>query len=389
MRRRNGVALTLLAAMFAGQAAIIAMAPVLDDVAAELGVDTATAGQLRTLSALVAALVGFRVPSLANRVGLRAVLLGSTTLLAIGALLSAAASSFAMLAAAQALLGVAAAGIVVAATAAAGAWAGEHEPATILSWAFIGQPAAWIVGMPLVGALGSHSWRLAWLCFGLPAAAVAGLLLLLLRPPRELETRASPAPFRSALADRAIARWGLAELLFNCGWSGTLVYAGTLFADSYDSPKSAVGLILGGGAVAYVCGTLIGRRCADRQLPRQLVLLASLLCALVVAFGAVRPGVSVSVGLFVAAAFVAGWRTLAGGAIGLSVTPDVRLAAMSLRTAAVQVGGVVGAGIAGVSLAAGSYEGLGLAMAALLAGSAAALVELRIGVARVEALGEA
>ena len=42
-----------------------------------------------------------------------------------------------------------------------------------LSWALIGQPAAWIVGMPLLGVAGGHSWRYAWLGLPLVGAVLA------------------------------------------------------------------------------------------------------------------------------------------------------------------------------------------------------------------------
>jgi DHA1 family inner membrane transport protein len=367
---------------------VIAMAPVLDEVAADLGVATATAGQLRTLSGLVAALVGFQAPVLAERVGLRAVLGAGTALLAVGALASAAAPSFALLAAAHVVLGAAVGCVVAIGTAAAGVWADENDRTRVLSWALIGQPAAWIAGMPILGALGERSWRLCWLVLPLGSAVLATLLLVLARPTSHGHRSASTR-VRSVLADRAIARWGLAELLFNCGWSGTLVYAGTLFADSYDSRKTAIGLILGGGASIYVCGTLVGRRLAAWQPQRQLVALALLLSVLVAGFGAVRHDTWTSATLFAAAAFVAGSRTLVGSTVGLAVGPEAQLAAMGLRTAAVQTGGVLGTGIAGVALAAGGYGALGLVMAAILAGAAAALLELRVVVTRLEAVTDA
>lgn len=391
LTKRQGVvgpAPVLFAAMFAAQAAVIAIAPALDEVAAGLGVATATVGQLRTLAGLVAATVGFFVSRVADSAGLRAVLGAGTALLAAGALASAAAPSFVLLAAAHVLLGAGVGCVIATGTAAAGVWAGEHERTRLLSWALVGQPVAWIAGMPILGALGERSWRLCWLVLPLGSAVLAMLLLTLARPSTHGH-RSRPAHVRSLLADRAVARWGLAELLFNAGWSGTLVYAGTLFADSYDSPKTAVGLILAGGAGLFVCGNLTGRLLARWQPQRQLVALALLLSALVTGFGAVRHDTWTSATLFAVTAFVAGCRTLVGNAVGLAVPPEARLAAMGLRTAVVQVGGVAGTGIAGVALAAGGYATLGLTMAAVLVGAATSLLELRIGVTRLEALPDA
>ncbi len=305
----------------------------------------------------------------------------------VGVLASAAAPSFVLLAAAHVLLGAAVGCVVAIGTAAAGIWAGEHERDRILSWAIVGQPVAWIVGMPVLGALGERSWRLCWL-LPLGSAMLATLLLILARP--SIQGRPPvPTRARSVLSDRAIARWGLAELLFNCGWSGTLVYAGTLFADGYDSPKTAIGLILAGGASAYVCGNLAGRLLGAWRPQRQLVALALLLSVLVTGFDVVRHDAWTSATLFAVTAFVAGCRTLVGTAVGLAVVPEARLAAMGLRTASVQIGGVVGAGLAGAMLAAGGYAALGLAMGVVFVGAAVSLLEIRVGVTRLEALTDA
>jgi predicted MFS family arabinose efflux permease len=382
-----GPAPVLFAAMFAAQAAVIAMAPVLDEVADDLGVATDTVGQLRTLAGLVAAIVAFQAPGLADRLGLRTVLGAGTALLTVAVLASAAAPSFVLLAAAHVLLGAAVGCVVAIGTAAAGVWAGEHERGRILSWALVGQPVAWIVGMPVLGALGERSWRLCWL-LPIGSAMLATLLLILARPSTH-GRRSVPIRARSVLGDHAIARWGLAELLFNCGWSGTLVYAGTLFAYSYDSSKITIGLILAGGASVYVCGTLAGRLLSAWRPQRQLVALALVLSVLVTGFGVVRHDAWTSSTLFAVTAFVAGCRTLLGSVVGIAVAPDARLAAMSLRTAAVQMGGVVGTGLAGIMLAAGGYAALGLGMAAVFVGAAASLLEIRAGVTRLEALTDA
>jgi DHA1 family inner membrane transport protein len=263
----------------------------------------------------------------------------------------------------------------------------EAERPQVLSWTLVGQPAAWIVGMPLVGALGEVSWRLGWLALPLTASVVA--VLLLLRRQAEEDRHADDPRLRPILSDRPIARWAVAEFLFNCGWAGTLVYTGTLFAKSYAVSSALTGLLLGGGAAVYIAGTLASRRLARQQPHQQLVALALLLAIAVTAFCSIRTSFWTSAVLFAAAAFVAGARTFVGNAVGLAVPPDVRLAVMGVRTAAVQVGSVVGVAVAGLALAIGGYPGLGAAMAALFVGAAGALVDLRVTVAPFGELGEA
>ena len=99
------VGITLLAALAASQSALVVLNPLLPDVARDLDVSVATAGQLRTVSGLAAGVAALAVGLLATRFGLRELLLGAIATLAAGSILSAAATEFAVLAAAQMLAG--------------------------------------------------------------------------------------------------------------------------------------------------------------------------------------------------------------------------------------------------------------------------------------------
>jgi DHA1 family inner membrane transport protein len=367
------VAAVLFLSLFSAQAAVIALSPVLSEVAAELGVSTATAGQLRTLSGLAAGIAALCVPRAARRTSLRTLMLGGTAFICAGSLVSAAAPDLAALAAAQALIGVGIAGVVAPGTAAAAAWVSSEHRTEVLSWALVGQPAAWIVGMPLIGALGEISWRLGWIALPFAVSLLAAALLS--RRPGGPPEHAPEAGLWSALADPTVGRWTVSELLANCGWAGTLVYAGALFTESYGSSGAVTGIVLAVGAVAYVCGNRVARRATGGDAQRQLVSLALALAVAIPLFAAVRIGLAESTILFSVAAFVAGGRTLIGNAFGLEVAPDRRVAIMGARAAATQFGYFIGSGVAGAALGLGGYTALGLALGAFFAAAALALVE--------------
>src|SRR4029453_14160644 len=84
---------------------------------------------------------------------------------------------YTLLAVAQLPIGVAVAVLTTAGTLAAAEWVSEELRTRTLSWALVGQPAAWIVGMPFLGVVGAHSWRYGWLALPFGAATLAGLLL--------------------------------------------------------------------------------------------------------------------------------------------------------------------------------------------------------------------
>ncbi len=358
--------------LFAGQAALIAMSPVLADAASSLHVATATAGQLRTITGLAAGITALGLGAVAVRVGLGRQLLAASALLALGSLASAAAPTFALLAVAQLPVGVAVAVLTTAGTLAAAEWVPPERRTRVLSWALVGQPAAWIVGMPLIGLVGERSWRYGWLALPLAGSVLAGIFVA--SRARHPSARARPRRARAALSDRGLARWLVSELLANAAWAGTLVYAGALLAESYGTSTRVTGCLLAVAAVAYVAGNLTCRRLVRREPRRILVLLAIFLALADGLFGAARCGVVTSTALLSIAAFGAGGRTLISSAFALATPPDMRLTVTSLRAATMQFGYFGGSIAGGGALAIGGYTALGAAMGLFFLGAAATLV---------------
>jgi predicted MFS family arabinose efflux permease len=366
-RAQAAVGVALFLCLFAAQAGLIVLTPVLSEVADDLDVSTAAAGQLRTVSGLTAGLTAILLGTVGRSLSLRRVLIGGAGGLALASVVSAAAPSFAVLAVGQALLGVSVAALLVGGTVAAAEWVPRQHRTRVLSWALVGPPAAWIVGMPLIGAIGEIDWRWTWLALPLAAAFVAGVAVALRSEPGP--TARSESMTR-ALREPSTARWVLGEMLASSAWIGTLVFSGALFTESYGAGTLLTGIVLAAGAAAYVAGNVYFRRIVACR-PHTLLVRLSLVLALGVAlFGTVRPALPVSLAVFAATAFVAGGRTLIGSAVGLEAAPERRVAVMGARAAGQQLGYFFGAAAAGGALAAGGYPGFGLALGFLFLASA-------------------
>ncbi len=357
-------ALTLSICLFANQAATLALSPILVEVASDFDVSIATAGQLRTVSGGVAACTALSVAPIADRLGLRRLLLAGLGLLAVAAGISALAPSFAVLALAQALLGVSLAVLLSGAVAGVTAWVAPGRRADALSLAFGGQAAAWLVGMPIIGIVGQVSWRLAWVALPLTAAGVAFVLVSRL-PDVRLERGPATGGIRLLLRDRVVAAWALGELCAFSAWTGMLVYSGALLIQSYGLSLRTTGLLLGLVFVAYFPGTILFRRWIDRMPQRLLIVLALGAAVVAALIGAVRPAVWVSVILLAAYVFLNSGRTISGSAFGLDAAPDRAVAAMGLRASATQMGYLVGSALGGIALHFGGYPALGATFAAL------------------------
>lgn len=345
--------------MFAAQAGLLSLAPVLPDVAGDFGVSAAAAGQLRTLGGLAGGASAVAVALLGSRLGLRGLLITGQLMLTLGTLASAAAPSLAVLAVGQAAVGGAAGVLIAGALAASVAWSRSGQRARALAVASLGQPMSWVAGMPLGGLLAELEWRYSLL--GVPLlASLVGLAAL-----ARLPLPAAP-PSRGRRL-RSLPPWALPELFSYAAWSGVLVFAGALLIESYSLSPGMVGLLLGAAALGALPGNMLARPWLAGHARELLVLLGLAAALLTALFGIVRPGAAASTAILAVLVLVACTRTVAGSALALQSAGDRRLSATGVRAATGQFGYLIGAAVGGAALAAGGYELLGASLSALFA----------------------
>lgn len=364
----------LFSSLLAAQAAILVLSPILPQVAAEFGVTTSTAAQLRAVSGVTAGLVALLVAARGGRFPLIRLLNGGLALLAIGGLGSAVAPTFLILLLAQVPVGVGLALVLSSGLAAADAWSEPGEGAKTLSWALVGQPVAWIVGQPVVGAVASVDWRWTWVAVPLASALVALVAVAMRRVSASggLEECDPVGLIRLP----HVKRWMFGELMAFSAWAGTLVFAGAFFIETYDPSVGATGVILGVVAAVYVPGNFLGRRLLQGGSGRAVLLFAALSLAVgAVALAGLQVGLVYSVVILSVLGFLAGMRTIAGAAVGLRLADGRRLASMSVRTSTLQFGYLIGTLVGGLVLPIWGYAGVWLVYAALFAG--AGIVHMR------------
>jgi predicted MFS family arabinose efflux permease len=357
----------LFLALFASQASVLVMAPILADVAEELGVSIAAAGQLRILAAPLAAVVALAAGRMLVRRSPRALLGVGSALLAAGSLASAAAPTFELLALAQVPLWAGVAITLAAGIAATAAWSKPEQRTKVVAHALAGPPAAWIVGMPVIGVVAEIDWRLTFLALPLPAALLA-LVAVAGRPP-DVPLAGARSSLAGLLGRRDARRWALGELLANAAWTGTLVFSGALFTEVHGMSPAATGVVLALIAAVYLAGNQWAGR-VDSARARRAMLEASAAGAVALAATwAYAPSVPVTIALFGVAAFFAAARTVSGTVYGFSVAGDLGREVGAIRAATTQLGYLLGSLAGGLALAVGGFEALALAFGGLLAAS--------------------
>lgn len=360
--------LVLFMCVFTSQAAVLVLSPILVDIARDLDVSTAAAGQLRIFAAPVAAVMAVLLARFGGRTPLRVMLLGSTALVAVGSLASAAAPSFVTLALAQLPLWIGVAGLVAAGIGAAGVWSPPEMRAKVVARALAGAPAAWVVGMPVIGLVADTSWRLAFIAVPLPAAILAATFVLRSRP---LERPREEASLPALLGRPGARSWALGELLAMSAWAGTLVFSGALFIETYGTSARVTGLLLAAIAIAYLVGNSLGTRIRGTCDSKRALARANVLAAVAIAATwAFTPSLFVTIALFALAAIVVAARTVVGTTYGFTLAGERQLEVGAARAAIQHLGYLAGSLVGGAAFALGGRSAASIAFAALLLAAA-------------------
>jgi DHA1 family inner membrane transport protein len=358
--------------LFAAQAALLVISPILPEIAREFGVTTGTAAQLRSVSGITAGGAALILATVRIRWPLSTLLNVGLVLLGLGSLLSGWSPTFGVLLLAQVVIGVGLAAVLSGGLAASDAWAEDGAGARVLSRALIGQPVAWIVGQPLVGLVAGAGWR--WAFLAVPLGSVLLALGAMLSRDRSISDGVPDSDPLGLWRQKGIRSWALSELFAYAAWAGTLVYAGALFIESYGLGVSATGAVLGLAAAFYLPGNSLGRRLLDKGILTLLTAFSVVAGILVIVMTVIRIDLVFTIVVFSTCVFFAAGRTIAGAAMGLQVSGGRRLAAMGIRTTLVQLGYLVGSGVGAVLLDRWGFAGIGWGFGALFV--AAGIVHL-------------
>ena len=366
----------LFLALFASQAGVLVLSPILSDVADDFGVSIATAGQLRIVAAPLAAVVALAAGRALVRFSPRALLGVGSALLAVGSVASAAAPTFTLLALAQVPMWAGIATLLAAGVAAVAAWSEPEHRTRVVAHALAGPPSAWIAGMPIIGLVAEVHWRLAFLALPLPAALLAGLAVA--GRPRDVPLTGRGTSLGGLLRIPKARRWALGELMANTAWAGTLVYSGALLTEHYGLSTAVTGFALGAVALAYLLANRRAGRLAQ-DAARWTMLASSLGASLAVALTwGLTVGVAITLVVFSLAAALVATRMVAATVFGFTVAGELGREVGVARAVSTQLGYLIGSLAGGGAYAIAGFDGLGVVFGGLFLASTLPYVAVRV-----------
>jgi DHA1 family inner membrane transport protein len=362
---------------FLASVTFVAPAPFFPAMARDLGVGVPLLGQVVAAMLLLSALLGLVAGPLADRYGLRLLIVIGLLATAVCLLVFGLAPTFPVLFAAALAGGLADAAVLGPALAVAGTYFAGPAARQALGWTTACMAGSAIVGVPVLTALGSVAgWRAAFVAAGVAAVGAAWLGATWLphdarQPEGRLRLRAVRDAYGPLMRHGPTLRLYTVSVLRSICWYGLLTYFGAFLSQKLGLSTGQVGLayMLGGGG--YFLGSLAAGGPLGRIPPRPLLVGGNVVMALLMglAFSAVLgPIGSVAVLPLAALAGAFGWVAIAS--LLTAESPAGAGTTMTLHGSLFNLGAAAGGAIGGLLLAFAGYGALAIGLPIFGLGSA-------------------
>ncbi|MCI0829439.1 MAG: MFS transporter [Chloroflexi bacterium] len=364
--------------LFATQSSGFMLAPLLVAVATEFDTSVAVAGQLATVTFAAWGLSVVSVGPLSDSIGRRPVALTGLSLLSIGVLASGLAPNLATLMALRAVTGLGAGMIPPNSMAAVADSVPPARRAQTVGGLMAFSTLSSVIGVPLVAVLAeSGGWRLPFLAIGSLLAACT-MLNWFWFPKSEgpgLRSFSFFSRYR-ALLSIPIFRAALAvNFAQRMAFFGLFSYLAAYLIDVYGLSVGAVALPLAFVGIGTVIGSYIGGPVANRKDRMPLIAASSVAggVAALLLFSIDMPlWAVVAVATGSVALLSVGWPVVI--TLSTEISGQSRATGIGLLGVSNQSGGVGGAALGGVLLAASGFPGIGYLSLGAVLGSAVIIV---------------
>ncbi|MCJ7425280.1 MFS transporter [Candidatus Bathyarchaeota archaeon] len=259
---------------------------------------------------------------------------------------------------------------------------GEHFPlekrANAIGWIVAGGALVYVIGAPIIALIsGFEGWRFPLLWFVLPVLFTSLLMAFLGLPSASKNSQTSSDTktllnFKDVLLNRSAVACLIGDILRSAAFVAIVLYATSFFRQRFLIPTDLASLILLGGALSYVLGSLTSGLLVNRFGRKTSTVLTALLSGIFTVAYVFTPNLWLSLVLMLTASWFFGMVASSANSLTLEQVPRLRGTMMSIDTAVINIGSALGTMSGGLALLYLDYEGLGSVLGAI--GIVAAIV---------------
>ncbi|MCW4014267.1 MAG: MFS transporter [Candidatus Bathyarchaeota archaeon] len=367
------VSLTLALCTAATGPQFVALSLLMIDISETLGTPITVMGQLNTVFSVIAIIMSLAMGVLTVRFQPKKLLQTGIVTLFVGVVLAAVSPNYVTMMVSYVLYGVGLSLVIPIANLLIVLFPPEQRT-SIMGRVYSGRSLTSIIATPVIGFLtAAFGWRMGFVGFGLPLIALTGLLVVLKIPkqPKQEQKEDITKGFKEIKANKSAAACLVGATLALAFFNSIMVYNGAYLRGILGFSIETASLIMSGLFIATAAGQVTSGAFARRFGVKKTTYLATFLCG--VSFFAYLT-VNLPVGFALVASVIgtaaAGTTMTALSSFALEQVAESKGTMMSLLSAGISFGGMLGSAIGGVAIDTVGFKGYGTIMFVMSLGAA-------------------
>ncbi len=370
-KRRSLVLPTLIIAISSTDPPTLILSISLIEVAIAFGVSVSLAGQIRSITSVLAVVAALAMGMMSVRYNYKSLLLGGLIITLVSALCCKFAPSFILLIICFSAMGLASSLVRPMVFSYIGEYyPGEQRSKVVGTLASL-RSVSYLVMVQLIRVVVSDwGWRGAFLFLVVPMTFLGLALSIKVLPSvknRETTSQTNVLEgYRGVLASRSALACLLGNLLAYGAWcGGVLTYTVTYLREAFLLPLSEASNIFSGLIAGFLVGNYLGGLLAKRLGGKRVIVASSLLTGILIIGYMNSPNIHLTVVLTAVMSLLAGITLTCENTLLLGQVPSYRGTVMSLNSAAIQLGLALGAALGGLILYIYSWSIMSVAFGAM------------------------
>jgi predicted MFS family arabinose efflux permease len=246
---------------------------------------------------------------------------------------------------------------------------GDHFPAeeraSALAWYGAAGGISHMVGSQVIGFIAElGGWRMSFLAYALPVSLLSILLVSSQLPPEKVDIQRSSRSiltgFRNVLSDRSALACLTGITLATATWQGIYFFSVSFLKQELSMPPILAAGIYSIMSLLFTVGSLSSGRIIGKMGRKPALLLGLMVIVIFTVMYTNLPFLSLVLFCNIIGCYFGAIRNMSSIGLSLEQVPDSRGTMMSLNSAAMRIGSLLGTSIGGLTIIVYGWRALGL-----------------------------
>jgi len=363
--RSRLILLSLFISSYAMYPSQLVITVLLVEIARDFDLSLGVSAQIRSVSLAIALVTALAVGALSIKYRKKSLLIAGLIALALSAIGCGVSMSFEMLILFYVFTGLGVTMVGPMATALVGDYFPAEERANALAWYGAAGGISHMVGSQVIGFIAAFGgWRMSFLAYALPVSLLSIMLVSSQLPPEKVDiqrsSRSIVTGFSNVLSDRSALACLAGITLATATWQGIYFFSVSFLKQELSMPPILAAGIYSIMSLLFTIGSLSSGRIIEKMGRKPALLLGLMVIVIFTGMYTNLPFLSLVLFCNIVGCFFGAIRNMSSIGLSLEQVPDSRGTMMSLNSAAMRIGSLLGTSIGGLTIIVYGWRVLGL-----------------------------